>query len=52
MSITAADARELITRAQVKASEYQKTISVAVVDAGGFIVLVERQEGARPITPR
>ena len=51
MSITADDARELIAKAQEKAAEFKKAVSVAVVDAGGFIVLVERQEGARPITP-
>jgi uncharacterized protein GlcG (DUF336 family) len=51
MSITADDARELVARAQEKAAEFRKSISAAVVDAGGFIVLVERQEGARPITP-
>ena len=41
----------LIARAQEKAAEFKKSISAAVVDDGGFIVLVERQEGARPITP-
>ncbi len=51
MTITADDARELIAKAQEKAAEFQKVVSVAVVDAGGFIVLVERQTGARPITP-
>ncbi|HEX3803656.1 MAG TPA: heme-binding protein [Solirubrobacteraceae bacterium] len=51
MSITADDARELIAEAQQKAAEFKKVVSAAVVDAGGFIVLVERQEGARPITP-
>ena len=51
MPITADDARELIAKAQDKAAEFKKSVSVAVVDAGGFIVAVERQEGARPITP-
>ncbi len=51
MPITADDARELIAQAQAKAAEFKKSISAAVVDAGGFIVMVERQEGARPITP-
>jgi uncharacterized protein GlcG (DUF336 family) len=51
MSLTAEDARELVTKAQDKAGEFKKSVSVAVVDYGGFIVLVERQEGARPITP-
>lgn len=51
MSITAEDARELVTKAREKAAEFEKSVSVAVVDYGGFIVLVERQQGARPITP-
>lgn len=51
MSIGAGEARGLIARAQEKAAEFKKSVSVAVVDAGGFIVVVERQEGARPITP-
>jgi len=51
MSLTTEDARELVTRAQKKAAEFKKSVSVAVVDYGGFIVLVERQAGARPMTP-
>jgi uncharacterized protein GlcG (DUF336 family) len=51
MSITADDARELIAKAQEKAAEFKKSVSAAVVDSGGFIVMVERQEGARPMTP-
>lgn len=51
MMITVEQARELIGRAQEKAGEFKKSISAAVVDHGGFIVLVERQDGARPITP-
>jgi uncharacterized protein GlcG (DUF336 family) len=51
MSLTAADARELVAKAQEKAAEFKKSVSVAVVDYGGFIVTVERQDGARPITP-
>jgi uncharacterized protein GlcG (DUF336 family) len=51
MSITADDARELIAKAQEKAAEFKKSVSAAVVDSGGFIVVVERQEGARPMTP-
>ncbi|MDE3131781.1 MAG: heme-binding protein [Acidobacteriota bacterium] len=51
MSMTADAARELIAHAQEKATEFNKVVAVAVVDAGGFIVAVERQDGARPITP-
>ena len=51
MSLTPEHARALIASAQQHAAEFKKSISAAVVDSGGFIVLVERQEGARPITP-
>jgi uncharacterized protein GlcG (DUF336 family) len=51
MSLTPEDARALIASAHEKAADFRKSVSAAVVDAGGFIVLVERQEGARPITP-
>jgi uncharacterized protein GlcG (DUF336 family) len=45
------DARQLITLAQEHASEYGKAITVAVVDSGGFVIALERQDGARPLTP-
>ena len=44
-------ARELITLAQERGAEYGKALTIAVVDAGGFLVLLERQDGARPMTP-
>lgn len=44
-------ARQLIALAQEHASEYGKAITVAVVDTGGFLIAIERQDGARPLTP-
>ncbi|HEX3689409.1 MAG TPA: heme-binding protein [Solirubrobacteraceae bacterium] len=44
-------AKALIALAQEHAAEYGKAITVAVVDAGGFLVAIERQDGARPLTP-
>jgi len=51
MAIGLDDANELIRLAQEHAAGYGKAISVAVVDAGGFLVALERQDGARPMTP-
>lgn len=51
MALTLSQARELIERAQRAAEQYDKALSVAVVDHGGHLLLVERQDGARPMTP-
>jgi uncharacterized protein GlcG (DUF336 family) len=50
--ISCDDARALIASAQKHATELGKPITVAVVDTGGFIVLIERMDGARPLTPQ
>jgi uncharacterized protein GlcG (DUF336 family) len=51
MPLELEDARTLIALAQEHAAEYGKAITVAVVDSGGFLVALERQDGARPLTP-
>lgn len=51
MTIPYADARRLVDDARAQAVELGKALSIAVVDYGGFIVLVERMDGARPMTP-
>jgi uncharacterized protein GlcG (DUF336 family) len=51
MTLGLEEARELIRLAQEKGAEGGKAITVAVVDAGGFVVAIERQTGARPLTP-
>jgi uncharacterized protein GlcG (DUF336 family) len=51
MGIGLADAKELIKLAQKQGAQHKKAISVAIVDDGGFLVLLERQDGARPMTP-
>jgi uncharacterized protein GlcG (DUF336 family) len=50
-SPTLAEARALVDAACAQALELGKALSVAVVDYGGFVVLVERMDGARPMTP-
>jgi hypothetical protein len=51
MTLPFADARILADSARAQALELGKALSIAVVDYGGFVVLVERMDGARPMTP-
>jgi uncharacterized protein GlcG (DUF336 family) len=51
MTLPFQDARMLADDARTQAMEIGKALSIAVVDYGGFIVLVERMDGARPMTP-
>jgi uncharacterized protein GlcG (DUF336 family) len=51
MTLAFADARTLADGARALALETGKALSIAVVDYGGFVVLVERMDGARPMTP-
>jgi uncharacterized protein GlcG (DUF336 family) len=51
MTLPFADARALADDTRARALKLGKALSIAVVDYGGFIVLVERMDGARPMTP-
>ena len=51
MTLPFQDARTLADDARARALEIGKALSIAVVDYGGFVVLVERMDGARPMTP-
>lgn len=44
-------ARALVDDAKRHAVELGKALSITVVDAGGYLILSERMDGARPITP-
>ncbi|MFE9686722.1 heme-binding protein [Streptomyces sp. NPDC006285] len=44
-------AEEIIEAARKRAQAIGKAVSVAVVDAGGFVVAIRRPDGARPLTP-
>ncbi|MBT2414293.1 heme-binding protein [Streptomyces sp. ISL-12] len=50
-SISLDAAEEIIAAAFKRAQGVGKAVSVAVVDAGGFVVAVRRSDGARPLTP-
>src|SRR5436309_632717 len=45
--LTAAGARKIMTTAIAKAQEAGVAVSVAIVDAGGNLLLLERMEGGR-----
>jgi uncharacterized protein GlcG (DUF336 family) len=51
MTVPYADARKLVDDARARGLELGKALSIAVVDYGGFVVVVERMDGARPMTP-
>ncbi|MEU9956308.1 heme-binding protein [Streptomyces sp. NPDC050982] len=49
LTLDAAD--EIVDSALKRAQSLGKAVSVAVVDAGGFVISVRRSDGARPLTP-
>ncbi|HTZ05730.1 MAG TPA: heme-binding protein [Gaiellaceae bacterium] len=51
-NITLAEAREVVAAAQKLAETVDKPLTVVVVDSAGFVVLVERMDGARPLQPQ
>jgi uncharacterized protein GlcG (DUF336 family) len=50
MTLPFSEARALADDARARGQELGKALSIAVVDYGGFIVLIERMDGARPMT--
>jgi uncharacterized protein GlcG (DUF336 family) len=46
-----ADAEAIADAALERGRKLGKAVSVAVVDAGGFLLVVKRTDGARPLTP-
>jgi uncharacterized protein GlcG (DUF336 family) len=51
MNISLADAKLIVDSACRRAVGLNKPLTVAVVDTGGFIVALERMDGARPLQP-
>jgi uncharacterized protein GlcG (DUF336 family) len=51
-ALTLEEARRVVAAAQEHAQALDKPITVSVVDAAGFPVLVERMDGARPLQPQ
>ena len=52
MSLQLTDAQSIVERAQRKAREIGINVTVAVVDAGGLLVALERMDGAPPLSPQ
>ncbi|MER5599040.1 heme-binding protein [Streptomyces sp. NPDC002265] len=50
-NVTLEAAEEIIAAVHRRAQDLGKAVSVAVVDAGGFVVAIRRPDGARPLTP-
>jgi len=46
MCLTASDAEKIVTACKVEAVKNNWNVSIAVVDDGGFLVLLERLDGA------
>jgi uncharacterized protein GlcG (DUF336 family) len=51
MSITLQQARDLIAIVQRRANAINKPVTTVVVDTGGFVVSIDRMDGARPLQP-
>jgi uncharacterized protein GlcG (DUF336 family) len=51
MTLAFQEARALADDARARGLGLGKALSIAVVDYGGFVVLIERMDGARPMTP-
>jgi len=51
MNITLTEAKRIADAARERAIKLNKPVTVTVVDSGGYVVLVERMDGARPLQP-
>ena len=51
MTLSLETARALAEDARRHGTELGKALSIVVVDAGGYLLLAERMDGARPLTP-
>lgn len=51
-ALTIADARQIVSAARAEAERHHWNVTIAVVDDGGFLVALERLDGAFPQTAR
>jgi uncharacterized protein GlcG (DUF336 family) len=51
MTLSLADAQKVLEGAQSHAAKLGIRVSIAVVDAGGHLVVLQRMDGASPMTP-
>ncbi len=52
MSVTLEEAQGIVQRAHARARELSISVTVAVVDQGGLLVLLSRMDGATPLSPQ
>lgn len=52
MPVTLEDAQGIVQRAHAKARELGISVTVAVVDEGGLLLLLSRMDGATPLSPQ
>jgi glc operon protein GlcG len=50
-ALTLSDARRIVDAARAEAEQRRWNVSIAVVDDGGFLLALERMDGAFPQTP-
>jgi uncharacterized protein GlcG (DUF336 family) len=51
MTLTLQEAEQIADAAIDRGAKLGKALSIAVVDTGGFMLVVKRSDGARPLTP-
>ena len=49
-TLTAADVQKMITACKIEATKNKWSVSIAVVDEGGYLLYLERLDGAGPVT--
>ena len=51
MNVSLSEAKQIADAARERAIKLNKPLTVAIVDTGGFVVALERMDGARPLQP-
>ena len=52
MSLTLHEARAVSDRVRERATELGATVTIAIVDAGGHLQVLDRMDGANPLSAR
>jgi len=50
-SLTASDAAKIMAACKAEASKHQWEVCIAIVDEGGYLIHLERMDGAKLVTP-
>ena len=49
-TLTAADVQKMVAASKIEATKNKWSVSIAVVDEGGYLLYLERLDGAGPVT--